>query len=125
MKRPCIEVKDTSSILRDNDPITHFVYMLNDEHKQNDVLEDNITLLKTLITNGHIAKSSIIIDNDHICKIYGLSIGDDGRIVYERSPQLQDRGRRVGIKLSSLDLSSLKRSNKHTHGQMGQYVRHG
>ena len=66
MKRPCIEVKDTSSILRDNDPISHFVYMLNDQHKQNDVLEDNITLLKTLITNGHIAKSSIIIDNDHI-----------------------------------------------------------
>ena len=102
MRRPYIEVDDLS------DPIRLFVYMLNNDRC--DVTEDNITLLKTLISNGHIARSSIIWNNNHISRIYGLRVGDDGRITYERTPQLQDKGVRVDTKLSSLDLSSLRRN---------------
>ena len=127
MRRPYIEVNNTSSILREDDPISVFVYMLNAQH-DDDVVEDNITLLKTLISKGHIVKSSIMWDNDHISKIYGLKVNDKGRIIYEKTPQSQDKGVRVGTKLSSLDLSSLRRAVRSTHGDnfdiLDRYDRH-
>ena len=92
--RPCIEVDPNlyESLTVDNkkDPFELFVVLLKEEsNATEEVKATNKNVIINLLSNGHISKSSIIWQNDRIVKIYGLKVGADGRIKYEkhRSPE--------------------------------------
>ena len=68
------------------DPLQLFVSMLREGHGGTDETErSNYNLLDDLINNGKIAKSNIIWHNARISRIYGLKIGHDGNIEYDRT----------------------------------------
>ena len=108
MKRPCIEVSTLDSTKWSGDPVERFVSKIQDTSAE--AQKDNCQLLKNLINNGHIVNSSIIWENNHISKIYGVRIDRDGRIRYadKTAHHLEDRPVKASIPISPLDLSSLK-----------------
>lgn len=71
--------------LHDN-PIKKFAYMLKIQHDSTDEIEkENIELLESLISNGHISKSNIIRKNGDIIRIYGLRKDFKGKIYYDKA----------------------------------------
>lgn len=133
-RRPCIEVDKSRNSFTDwkpktfrspglsptstleeipcspvHDPIEIFVSTVRSKHGgTQEVYRANLMLLRSLISNGHISKPSIIWDNDCICKIYGIRLDGESRIVYDKAQRRQDSAVRDEPKAMSVNLSSLR-----------------
>ena len=90
------------------EPLQQFASVLRRKHGGTDKTESyNADLLRTLIDNRYISKSSIVWQDGVILKIHGLTVDADGKILYNKTKQYPERQRHYVQDASPIDLEVL------------------